>query len=82
MVRLREFRHGAMIGEMAAYSTLRSRSASAIVTEAAVVYKLIPEKIELLGAHASQYSAILHEMVARLLASRLSAMNRNVELNA
>ncbi len=82
MVRLREFRHGAMIGEMAAYSTLRSRSASAIVTEAAVVYKLIPENIELLGAQASQYRAILHEMVARLLASRLSAMNRNVELNA
>ena len=79
--RLREFRHGTVVGEMAAYSDSPMRSASACAVKASVVYRLDPESITDLGEDARDCQLALHEFVARLLAVRLSFMNRRLEVD-
>jgi len=78
-IRLREFRPGTVVGEMAAYTDLKQRSASAVATQPTVVYRLVPEKIKDLPVHARDCETALHEFVARLLAARLTFMNKRVE---
>ena len=78
-IRLREFRPGTVVGEMAAYTDLKQRTASAVATQPTVVYRLAPEKIKDLPEHARECETALHELVARLLAARLTFMNKRVE---
>jgi SulP family sulfate permease len=75
-IRLREFRHGSVIGEMAAYSGNKERSASAIAIEPAVLYRLDVAKLAAMNATKSE--AALHELVARLLAARIGFMNQRI----
>ena len=79
IIRLREFRRGTAIGEMAAYSKSKSRTASALAIEPTVAYELAPDAIAQLGAEAPAYRAIVHEFVARLLTARLTFMNKRFE---
>ncbi|MBE0612876.1 MAG: cyclic nucleotide-binding domain-containing protein [Burkholderiales bacterium] len=77
--RLREFRKGTVVGEMAAYSDRKTRSASALAVEKSVVYGLAPGSVKALGDRAQEYEVILHEFVARLLSARLLFMNSRTE---
>ena len=79
VMRLRELRQGSLVGEMAAYSTEKERSASALVTEAAIIYRLKPENLQLFGERSLEYKVLIHEMVVRLLASRLTLTNQRNE---
>jgi SulP family sulfate permease len=79
-IRLREFRRGTIIGEMAAYSKQKSRSAAAVATEPTVAYQLSPDTLENMGDSAAAIRSILHEFVARLLVSRLAFMNKRLEV--
>jgi len=79
--RLREFRRGTVVGEMAAYSSSKSRSASAIAVETTVVYSLARESLSGFGNKSQEYEVILHEFVARLLAARLQYMNKRTEID-
>ena len=81
VIRLREFRSGTTFGEMAAYSDSKSRSASAVAIAPTVAYHLSPETIDSLGDAAAEYRSIVHEFVARLLASRLAFMNKRFEFS-
>lgn len=76
-LRLREFRHGSIIGEMAAYSESKTRSASAVAIEPTVLYRL--DALRLSALNASKSEAALHELVARVLAARISFMNQRLE---
>jgi len=78
-IRLREFRGGSILGEMAVVTDVHMRSASALAVEDAVVYRLEPERISKLGEQAMEYRLLLHELIARLLASRLSFMNERTQ---
>jgi SulP family sulfate permease len=77
--RLREFRQGSVLGEMAAVTDARQRTASAVAIEDAVVYRLEPDKVTELGEHALEYRLLINELIARLLASRLSFMNERTQ---
>jgi SulP family sulfate permease len=72
-IRLREFRRCSFVGEMAAYSTNRRRSGSAIAIEPAVLYRIDGERLKALGN--TELEATMHELIARLLTSRLEFMN-------
>ena len=76
VIRLREFRHGALVGEMAAYSANQRRSGSAIAIESAVVYRFDAARLK--AAQATELEAALHELVARLLTARLEFMNERI----
>ena len=76
-IRLREFRHGSVIGEMAAYSVSKMRSASAVAIEPSVLYRL--DAVRLSALNASKSEAALHELVARLLSARIGFMNQRIE---
>lgn len=79
-IRLREFRPGTVVGEMAAYTDSKQRSASAVATRPTVVYRLVPENIKNLPDRARECETALHEFVARLLAARLTFMNKRMEV--
>jgi SulP family sulfate permease len=74
-IRLREFRQGSILGEMAFVTDTHRRTASAVATEDSTVYRLEPDRISGLGEQALEYRLLLHELIARLLASRLKFMN-------
>jgi CRP-like cAMP-binding protein len=76
-IRLREFRHGSVIGEMAAYSANKARSASAMAIEPTVLYRF--DAIRLSAMNDFKSEAALHELVARLLATRIGFMNQRIE---
>ncbi len=76
VTRLRDFCEGTVIGEMAAYSDEKTRSAAALATTSSVVYCLTPEKM----AETEGNLPILHEFVARLLVARLIFMNKRLDL--
>jgi len=76
VIRLREFRNGCMVGEMAAYSANHRRSASALAMENSVLYRLDASRMK--SQNATKSEAALHELVARLLAARLEFMNERV----
>jgi SulP family sulfate permease len=73
LIRLREFRRCAFVGEMAAYSTNRRRSGSAIAIEPSVLYRVDGERLKALCN--AELEAAMHELMARLLTSRLEFMN-------
>ncbi len=78
--RLREFSRGTVIGEMAAYSGEKTRSASAQAMVPSIVYRLPPEKLATLGEDRFRLiEPVLHEFVARLVISRLIFMNRRMQ---
>ena len=78
--RLREFSRGTVIGEMAAYSGEKTRSASAQAMAPSIVYRLPPEKLATLGGDRFRLiEPVLHEFVARLVISRLIFMNRRMQ---
>ena len=79
VTRLREFRSGTVLGEMAAYGGGAARSASAVALEPGVFYELEPARTRELGERAPEYELILHEFVARLVSARLQFMNRRAE---
>jgi len=79
-IRLREFRPGTVVGEMAAYTDSKRRSASAVAIRPTVVYRLVPDKVKKLPEQALQCEMALHEFVARLLAARLTFMNKRMEV--
>ncbi len=79
-IRLREFRRGTIIGEMAAYSKNQSRSAAAVATDSTVAFRLSPDSVASLGESGAAIRSILHEFVARLLVSRLAFMNKRLEV--
>ncbi|MGH6661140.1 MAG: SulP family inorganic anion transporter [Rhodospirillales bacterium] len=79
-IRLREFRPGTVVGEMAAYTDSKQRSASAIAMRPTVVYRLVPENVKKLPDRARECETALHEFVARLLAARLTFMNKRMEV--
>ncbi len=79
-VRLREFRPGTVVGEMAAYTDAKRRSASAVALRPTVVYRLVPEKVKQLPTQARECETALHEFVARLLAARLAFMNKRMDV--
>jgi len=78
-IRLREFRQGSVLGEMAAVTDAGQRTASALAIEDSIVYRLEPDKIAALGERALEYRLLLNELIARLLASRLSFMNERTQ---
>ncbi len=80
IIRLREFRRGTVIGEMAAYSKDKSRSASALAIEPTVAFSLSHDAIAGLGDATPIYYSILHEFVARLLVSRIAFMNKRSQV--
>lgn len=73
---LREFRAGSFVGEMAAYSSGKRRSASAIATGPGALYRLDIPRLK--AAHGAELEAMMHELVARLLAARLGFMNERL----
>ena len=73
MIRLREFRRGSFVGEMAAYSANKRRSGTAVATEPSILYRLDTEKLK--TVHTADFEAATHELIARLLTSRLEFMN-------
>ncbi len=80
--RLREFSRGTVIGEMAAYSGDKTRSASAQAIAPSIVYRLPPEKLATLGAEKFRLiEPVLHEFVARLVITRLIFMNRRMQFD-
>lgn len=80
VTRLRDFCEGTVIGEMAAYSDQKVRTASAVAIAPSVVYRLAPAKIAAADTSGRANLPILHEFVARLVVSRLTFMNKRLEL--
>jgi SulP family sulfate permease len=78
--RLREFRDGSVLGEMALVTDVHRRSATACAVEDSIVFRLEPSKFDRLGDRAVEYRSILHELIARVLASRLAFMNQRTRL--
>ena len=74
IIHLREFRRGSFVGEMAAYSANRKRSASAVAAEPAVLHRVDVTRLK--AQNGAESESILHELVARLLVSRLGFMNQ------
>ena len=79
VTRLREFRRGSMLGEMASHTDVHKRTAAAVAIEQSVVYRLEPDRIPALGERALECDLLLHELIARQLASRLSFMNERTQ---
>jgi SulP family sulfate permease len=80
VTRLRDFPKGTVLGEMAAYSDQKARSASAVAVAPSVVYRLAPEGIQAVRSTDQEVLSALHEFVARLVVSRLLFMNKRLEL--
>jgi SulP family sulfate permease len=71
IIRLREFRSGTVVGEMAAYTNNQSRTASAVALEKTVVYGLELAALKAMGEQGREYELILHEFIARFLCARI-----------
>jgi SulP family sulfate permease len=80
VTRLRDFSKGTVIGEMAAYSDQKARSAAAVAMAPAVVYRLAPDRILAARSALPGELSVLHEFVARLVVARLIFMNKRLEL--
>ncbi len=76
IIHLREFRHGSLVGEMAAYTANKKRSASAVAIKPSVLYRLDASRMKVLNGFDAE--AVLHELVARLLTARLGFMNQRI----
>ncbi len=74
--RVKKFSAGSIIGEMSAYADEKSRSASVIADQQSVLYQLDHHAV----AGNLQVLAVVHELVARTLGSRVDYMNRRLLL--
>lgn len=81
ITRLRDFSEGTVIGEMAAYSDQKVRTASAVAIVPSVVYRLAQEKVIAAAKTGLADLSILHEFVARLVVARLIFMNKRLQLD-
>ena len=78
--RVKKFRPGALIGEMSAYTSDKSRTATVVANEPSVLYHLTSEKMAQLDNENLILAASIHELVARTLGNRITYMNRRLFL--
>jgi SulP family sulfate permease len=76
--RVKKFGPGALIGEMSAYTADHLRTATVEADADAVLHYLSLERIAELDTGNSQLAAVIHELIARTLGSRMSYMNRRL----
>jgi sulfate permease, SulP family len=78
VVRLRSMRAGTIVGEMGLYLG-GPRSASVIAARPSVVHRLSAEALQRMRSQEPEVAALLHELIARMLAERLASNNRTIE---
>lgn len=76
-VRLRKFGPGALFGEMALY-TGRVRTASVIADTDVQLRRLSSSALARIAAHDPEALAVLHELMARIMAERIAFQNRQL----
>jgi SulP family sulfate permease len=74
---LRTMRAGAILGEMALY-TGATRSASAVVNDDSILYRLDSAEFRNLNLHHPMESGLLHSFIVRLMSERLARANREI----
>ena len=74
-IRVKKFSPGSVLGELSAYLTQKHRTATVVADEDSVIYHLDHEKMERLDSANHELRACIHELVATILAKRVSAMN-------
>jgi SulP family sulfate permease len=74
-IRVKKFRPGSVLGELSAYLALQHRTATVVADEDSVIYHLDRENLERLESANLELRACIHELVAKVLAERVSAMN-------
>lgn len=79
-IRVRKFMPGALVGELSAYLAQQHRTATVVADEDSVVYRLDLDRLEELDRDNHEVRACIHELVARTLAERVSAMNERFAL--
>jgi len=76
--RVKKFGPGSLIGEMSAYTADHRRTATVEADTDSVLYYLPSTALTGLDAEHAQLPAIIHELIARTLGSRMSYMNRRL----
>ncbi len=80
-IRIKKFSPGSIIGEMSNYTSEKSRTASVVADEPAVLYCIDPSKLnELPEDTRTECLATIHELVARTLTTRIDFMNKRLML--
>ena len=80
IIRLRTMAPGAIVGELALYLGL-PRSASLIADTDSVVWRLSPDALAKMEREDPRSAAALHEILARVLASRFMQANELLEIS-
>lgn len=75
---LRRYQSGAVLGEMAVYTGER-RSASVLIEEDTVLYRLDAAQLAKVQQENSSAASMLHAYIIRLLSERLSRANRELQ---
>ena len=78
-MRLRKFLPGTLVGEMAFY-TGRKRSASVVADTDATIAVISAESILRLNQYQPAAAAKFHQMVARIMATRIMSMNATLRI--
>jgi SulP family sulfate permease len=78
LMRVKKFMPGSLVGELSAYLTQKHRTATVVADEDSVVYRLDLEKVDELDSENHELRACIHELVAKTLAERVSAMNKRL----
>ncbi|MBD3645854.1 MAG: cyclic nucleotide-binding domain-containing protein, partial [Pseudomonadales bacterium] len=75
---LRRYRAGAILGEMALY-TGDTRSASVVIEQDAVLYRLTIDQLHAMEEAHPHAAGLLHAYVVRVLSERLNRANRELQ---
>jgi SulP family sulfate permease len=76
--RVRKFMPGSVIGELSAYLPAAQRTATLIADDDVELFRISSSNLNSLSEHDQQLAACIHELVARTLAERVSAMNQRL----
>ncbi|MEE4217693.1 MAG: SulP family inorganic anion transporter [Xanthomonadales bacterium] len=76
--RVKNFRPGALIGEMSAYTPDHKRTATLVADQDSVLYHLSSENLAKLDDENLMLAASIHELVARTLGMRIEYMNKRL----
>jgi len=77
-IRIKKFSPGSVLGELSSYLTRKHRTATIVADEDSLIYHLDREKMEQLDSANHELRACIHELVATILAERVSAMNDRI----
>jgi SulP family sulfate permease len=78
--RVKKFGPGSLIGEMSSYSVDEKRTASVVADDDSVLYHMSSLNLHFLEGAKPELAAVIHELIARTLGSRISYMNRRLLL--